>query len=204
MAQAGRQGGGSLKATDPKLIRIARRIAVMLGPDSCVVVGAMAAAVHGYARATTDVDLIFGPPLVEARKRLAQHGVKTVLKHGDRLDGDFDCLEGTIDGIDFDVLPPLVPIDWDNAVDVPLSRGELLRVVDLTTLIHLKLRAGGPQDVLDVVMLLQRHPGELARARELATAYGLAAQMEWFMNNSRIKAKAPKVRSRRSVRPGKG
>lgn len=168
----------------------------MIDSDSCLLCGAMAVAVHGYARATTDVDLVCRFPLVEARKRLADHGVRTVLKRGDPSEGDFDCLKGVLEGIDFDVLPPLVPIDWDNTIDISLDHGEVIKVVELATLIHLKLRAGGPQDVLDVVMLLQQHPQEVARARELATAYGLAAQMKSFMDSPRIKAKAPK-RSRR-------
>ena len=163
----------------------------MIDPDSCVVAGAMAVAVYGYSRATTDVDLISRVPLREARKRLADQGVKAELRRGDALRGDFDCLKGVLDGIDFDILPPIVPIDWENAVGVPLRRGATLKVVDLSTLIHLKLRAGGPQDVLDVVMLLQQHPVELVRARELATAYGLAAQMESFMKSPRVRAKAP-------------
>ena len=189
-----------MKPPDPKLVRVAHRLATMIDTDDCLVVGAMAVAVHGYARATTDVDLAFRRPLSEARKRLAEHGVKAALRHGDASEGDFDCLKGRLDGIDFDILPPLVAIDWQNAVEVPLSHGEILRVVDLPTLIHLKLRAGGPQDVIDVAMLLQQHPAEAPRAAELATAYGLAAQLESFMESPRIKAKASKNPRRRSRR----
>ena len=182
-----------MKQSDPKLVRTAHRLVSMIDPDGCVVVGAMAVAVHGYPRATTDVDLVSRLPLVEARKRLADHGVKATLRRGDVAERDFDWLKGVFDGIEFDVLPPLVPIDWDNAVEVPLGHGDTLKVVDLSTLIHLKLRAGGPQDVIDVVMLLQQHPTEASRARELATAYGLAAQLESFMRSPRIKAKGPKI-----------
>jgi hypothetical protein len=170
----------------------------MIDPNQCVVVGAMAVAVHGYPRATTDVDLVSRLPLPRVRKRLSDHGVKAALEHGNVQDGDFDCLKGVLDGIEFDVLPPLVPIDWENTVDVPLGRGETLRVVDLRTLIHLKLRAGGPQDVIDVAMLLQQHPAEAARAGELATAYGLDAQLESFMRSPRITSKGPKTPPRRS------
>jgi hypothetical protein len=187
-----------LKRSDPKLVRVAHRLTRMIDPDQCVVVGAMAVAVHGYPRATTDVDIVSRLPLPSVRKRLADHGVRAALKHGDVQDDDFDCLKGVLDGIDFDVLPPVVPIDWENAVDVPLGRGETLRVVDLRTLIHLKLRAGGPQDVIDVAMLLQQHPAEAARAGELATAYGLDAQLESFMKSPRIASKGPKRDPRRS------
>ncbi len=192
-----------MKPNDPKLVRIAHRLAVTIDPDSCAVAGAMAVAVHGYARATADVDLVSRLPLPEARKRLANQGMKSALQRGDVRKGDFDCLRGVLDRIEFDILPPLVPIDWENAVDVPLGGGETLKFVDLPTLIHLKLRAAGPQDVLDVVMLLQRHPAEAGRARELATAYGLAAQLESFMENPRVKAKAAGAARRSSRRSGK-
>jgi len=192
-----------LKPDDPKLVRIAHRLAATIDPDSCAVAGAMAVAVYGYVRATADVDLVSRLPLPDVRKQLADHGVKTTLKRGDVREGDFDYLKGFLDGIEFDILPPLVPIDWENAVDVPLGRGETLKFVDLPTLIHLKLRAGGPQDVLDVVMLLQLHPAEVQRARELATAYGLAAQLESFMESPRIKAKASGTVRRRPKRTRK-
>ena len=192
-----------MKPDDPKLVRIAYRLAATIDPDLCAVAGAMAVAVHGYPRATAEVDLVSRLPLPEARKRLTDHGVKTTLKRGDVREADFDCLKGVLEGIEFDILPPLVPIDWENAVDVPLGRGETLKFVDLPTLIHLKLRAAGPQDVLDVVMLLQLHPAEVQRARELATAYGLAAQLESFRESPRIRAKASGTVSRRSRRSRK-
>lgn len=187
-----------MKRSDPKLVRVAHRLAAMIDPDQCVVVGAMAVAVHGYPRATTDVDLVCRLPLLEARARLADHGVRAVLKRGDELAGDFDCLKGILDGIEFDILPPLVPIDWSNVVDVPLGHGATLKVVDLPALIRLKLRAGGPQDVLDVAMLLLDHPAEAERAGELATAYGIGAQLESFMKSPRIRAKRLRAPQRRT------
>jgi hypothetical protein len=185
-----------VKASDPKLVRVARLLIRIIEPGPSAVVGALAVAVHGYVRATKDVDLVTGIPLAEARRRLVENGVKATLKRGDVLEGDFSCVKGVLDGVEFDVLPLLVPVEWQNAVDLPLAGGEKLKVVDLRTLIHLKLRAGGAQDVLDVVMLLQRHPEHLPRARELATGYRLTERLESFMNDPRIKAKAPRGRRR--------
>jgi hypothetical protein len=161
----------------------------MIEVDSCALVGALAVAAHGYVRATRDVDLVTRIPLKEARERLAKHGVRARLRRGDVLAGDFPCVRGVLDGVEFDVLPPLVPIDWEQTVEIPLTSGDKLRVVDARTIIHLKLRAGGPQDVLDVAMLLQRHPEHLARARELATAYGVTERLESFLSDPRIQAK---------------
>ena len=183
-----------MRGDSATLKRVALRLTEALGEDSCVVIGAIAVAAHGYARATTDIDLVARIPLPEVRKRLSSRGVKSVLKQGDVFEGDFPCVRGVLDGVEFDILPPLVPIEWENAVDVPLGNGEKLKIIDLRSLIHLKLRAGGPQDVLDVVMLLQRRPEHLARARELATAYRVADRLESFMNDPRIKAKAPRKR----------
>jgi hypothetical protein len=186
-----------VKASAPTLVRVARLLARILEPGPSAVAGALAVAVHGYVRATKDVDLVTGIPLAEARRRLVEHGVKAALKRGDALEGDFSCVKGVLDGVEFAVLPLLVPIEWENAVELPLAGGEKLKVVDLRTLIHLKLRAGGPQDVLDVVMLLQRHPEHLPVARELATGYLLTERLESFMNDPRIRAKAPRGRRRR-------
>jgi hypothetical protein len=52
-------------------------------------------------------------------------------------------------------------------------------------------------------MLLQQHPAEVVRARELATAYGLAAQFLSFMESPRIKAKASGTVGRRARRSRK-
>ena len=63
---------------------------------------------------------------------------------GDILEGGFSCLKGEIDGIPFDVLPPLVPIAWDRALAVDIGGGTL-KVVDLDALLQLKFRADGPR-----------------------------------------------------------
>lgn len=186
----------AVKAGDPKLVRVACRLVGIIETDSCALVGALAVAAHGYVRATRDVDLVTRIPLTEARDRLAQHGVKASLRRSDALAGDFPCVRGVLDGVEFDVLPPLVPMEWENTVEIPLPGGNKLRVVDARTLIHLKLRAGGPQDVLDVAMLLQRHPEHLARARDLATAYDVTERLESFLSDPRVRAKTPR-RSRR-------
>jgi hypothetical protein len=51
-------------------------------------------------------------PLKEARKRLADYGVKASLEHGDKAAGDFDCLKGN-----FDFLTEFGPPVGMNAFD---------------------------------------------------------------------------------------
>lgn len=103
------------------LAKAAVRLAGLLGPDECVLVGGLAVGVHGYVRATDDLDFVARRPLAETRGRLRRAGIETRLLRGDALDGGFSCVKGEIDGIPFDVLPPLVPIAWERAVALELS-----------------------------------------------------------------------------------
>lgn len=151
-----------------------------------MLIGAMAVAAHGYPRATKDVDLITRLPLMRARLRLVTAGVKAVLRSGHTLDGDFSCIRGTWGGVPYDVLPQLVPIDWDNAPEVVLAPKRALRVVDLDDLLALKLRAQGPQDLLDVAMLILTHPAERERAFALAEAYRVRDRLETFLASARV------------------
>ena len=171
------------------LAAAALRLARLLGQDQCVLIGGLAVGVHGFVRATDDLDFISRRPLDLARERLRNAGIATRLLRGDVLDRGFSSLKGEIGGIPFDVLPPLVPMNWDAALAVGIAGGRL-RVVDLDGLLQLKLRAGGPQDLLDVARLVLRHPDTEARARELATAYGALDRFETWLDDPRIRAQA--------------
>jgi len=187
-----------VKGDATKLRRAALRLVGAVGEEDCAVIGALAMAIYGHVRATTDVHLVTRVPLPEVVKRLKALGVRCALRHGDKIEGDFPLVRGVIGGVAFDVLPPLVHVEWDNTETLPIGGGEALRVVGPATLIDLKLRAGGPQDVLDVVMLVLRRPEMLAPARKLAAAYRLADQFEAFLNAPRVRAKVPKSARRRS------
>jgi hypothetical protein len=172
-----------------RLTAAAARLARILGTDDCLLIGGLALGVHGYVRATDDLDFITRQPLSATRVRLRDLGIATRLLRGDALDGGFDCLKGEIDGIPFDVLPPLVPVDWDASIEVIVG-GETLKVVDLDGLLQLKFRAGGAQDLLDVVRLVLTHPAAAVRARELATAYGARDRFETWLENPRTRQQA--------------
>jgi hypothetical protein len=165
------------------------RLARLLGPDECVLIGGLAVGAHGYVRATDDIDFISRQSLTASRERLRTAGIETRLLRGDALDGGFDCLKGEIDGIPFDVLAPPVPIDWDRALAVDIGGGTL-KVVDLDGLLQLKLRAGGPQDLLDAVRIVLRHPESEARAKDLATAYCSRDRFDAWLRDPRILAQA--------------
>jgi hypothetical protein len=170
------------------LERAAVEMARMLGPDDCLLVGGMAVGAHGYVRATTDVDFVVKPPLESAQTTLERQGVPSSLKRGDVMEGDFPCLKGSLHGVPFDVMPPLVRLDWTRSVNVPMAKGARIRVVDLDGLIRLKLRASGPRDLLDVAALVLRHPEHRALAQETAAAYCVADKLEIWLNDPRLKA----------------
>jgi hypothetical protein len=172
-----------------RLTAAAVRLARLLGPEECVLIGGLAVAAHGFVRATDDIGFITRKPLDETRRKLRETGLETRLLRGDILDGGFSCLKGEIDGIAFDVLPPMVPISWDEALPVEIGGGTL-RVVPLDSLLQLKFRAGGPLDLLDVARLVLLHSGLELRARELATAYRALDRFEIWLNDPRIRAQA--------------
>ncbi len=179
------------------------RLAELLGPDECVLVGGLAVGVHGYVRATDDLDFISRRPLAETRDRLRKAGIDTRLLRGDVLDGGFSCVKGDIDGIPFDVLPPLVPVAWERTVALELPGGTL-NVVDFDGLLQLKFRAGGAQDLLDAARLVMRHPDAELRAMELATAYGARDRLEAWLRDPRTRAQAredAEFEARRSKKP---
>jgi len=163
------------------------RLADALG-DAALLIGGLAVSAWGYVRATDDIDFVASIPPAEVQQRLAAAGLASHLLEGNLLDGDIPwCVKGRIGGFAFDVLPPLVPIDFDQAVTVRLAGRKSVRVVDLETLLRLKLHAGGPQDLLDVAKLLRVHPGLVDRARTVAEKYGLWAQLDRWLSDPRVR-----------------
>jgi hypothetical protein len=135
------------------------------------IVGGVAMALHGIARATADLDvLVVAASVLDARfwEALGPEVDRHVRKGdaSDPLEGLVRCVErGTI----VDVV--VGGSDWmravvGRAVERDLA-GETLPVVDAADLILLKLYAGGPQDLLDARLLLRAQPalGDEVRRR---------------------------------------
>jgi len=186
-----------------KLVRAAHRLQEILGEDRCAVCGGVAVNAHGFLRGTRDVDVIVAFPLEEARRRLRSHGVAVRLSRGDPLQGDFPCLKGVIDvsprggrveGVPFDVLPQLVPLEPERTLEITV-RDRRLRVVDLETLIRLKLKAGGTSDLHDIGVLVHLQPAYMDRAQALAAHDpDLAGRLRSMIDDPRTRAKAREVR----------
>jgi hypothetical protein len=184
------------------LVRIAGKVAQILGSDDCLLVGGLAVGAHGFVRATRDVDFVTRMALAEARRRLRKGGISATLARGDVLEEDFSFLKGAVGGVRIDVMPPLVPLEWGRGIDLALARGERLRVVDLDGLLRLKLRARGPKDLMDAAALMLLHPELLGRARELAIAYGAVEQLEAWLRDPRLRAEIEETKAAEGLETG--
>lgn len=157
---------------------------------STALIGANALAVHGYIRATGDIDLAAATTLdklEELNRDLRAAGFSTDLRYPD----DDDPLGGSIsiwtatdeDGpideveiINF-LLPSRatrLPVQAMLRESISLGSQTVLRAVTLPHLVVLKLYAGSLRDRADIVELLARNPHtNVDEIRALCTAYHL-------------------------------
>ena len=170
----------------PDFRKVALRLAEIIGGEECQLAGGLAVAVHGFVRATKEIDLVARLPLSEVRRRLLGGGVEATLFRGDVLEGDFPCLRGVVERVPFDVLPELVAVDWERGSVVLRGKGADLRVVSLETLLAFKLKAQGPKDLMDAAMLTLLHPEVQAVALDLARSYRVADRFSRWLEDPRL------------------
>ncbi len=122
------------------------------------VVGGMAVFAQGYRRTTDDLDILLTRAgLATFRSVFEAKGYKTVAGHPKRF-------IDPVNGVTFDILITGLfpgtgkpgPISYTDPAEVSETI-EKIRVVDLPTLIQLKLAAGRYQDFADVVSLIRVH-----------------------------------------------
>jgi hypothetical protein len=180
-----------------RTLAVAERVRAALAEHGvdCALIGAMAMAVHNYARSTRDLDLGTATDpfrvLAPLARELRAQGLDAVLNepdHDDPLGGVVN-----VSGDDFD------PIQIVNFLN-PLGGGEnpgleavqqatpvpgtSFRVVDLPHLIALKLYAGGPKSKLDVIELITRNPTlDLERTRDVCARFGLGEALSSLLND---------------------
>lgn len=179
----------------------AAQLQEILGPD-CAIVGGLAVNAYGYVRATRDIDILVRMPLDQAQKLLDDRGVGTKRFKGDPLAGDFSCLKGVIpappsgtdsDPVLFDIVPELVPLQPERLVSISVH-GHALRVVDIETLIRLKLRAGGPKDLYDIGILANLNPDARQAALEhCAHKPRLLARVKGYLDDPRVASAAAEM-----------
>jgi hypothetical protein len=160
-------------------------VAAVLGRERIdyVVVGAMAAAVHGSIRATTDADALVSvgvPRLRRLARAFAKAGFSTDLRQGEAED-PIPALLAITDkhGNRVDLLAGLRGLDaeaFSRAITVPLL-GSSLRVVGREDFIAMKCFAGGPQDIADArnALTAATEPIDIDLVRRLSRRFGRPA-----------------------------
>jgi hypothetical protein len=183
-----------------KFVRAAARLLHILGERRSAIAGEMAVNAHGFVRGTRDVDVIVTMPLPEARKLLLDEGVTARLFKGDAGEGDIPRLKGVVavgsrpDAVPFHVLPALVPLQPEHCVELRV-RGHSLRVVDVATLIRLKLKAGSFHDLYDVAILAHLNPHWTDPALALAASEGsdVGERLATLLRDPRVRGQAREV-----------
>jgi hypothetical protein len=179
----------------PDFEKAALGLARLIGDQDCRLAGALAVAAYGFVRATTGVDLVARLPLAEVARRLRQGRVEARLGRGDITQGDFPCLRGVLDGVPFDVIPPLVAIDWEEGRVVLEGAAVKLRVVPLDALLAFKMKAQGPKDLMDAAMLVLLHPHMRPTALELAKAYRTEDLLRTWLEDARLVREAGAIQA---------
>ena len=169
-------GQSSLLFLDVAHILIAEKI-------TYAVIGALAAAVHGEVRGTTDADALLCVALQQLgalRTAFEDAGFQTELRFGD----DEDPIPAMLilqDGYENTVellagLRGLDPDAFTRTITVPFQ-GDTLRMIGREDFIAMKCYAGGPQDVADARAALTRRDAatDLDLLRRLTRRFGRAA-----------------------------
>jgi predicted nucleotidyltransferase len=174
-------------------LRVAARLADVLG-ERTFVIGGYAVAAWGFERATEDVDLAVDLSAAEAERRLRSAGLEVRKTRGDLRAGDIPwVLSGQMDDVPFQVMPPVLPIDWSRGREIE-AEGARFKVVGLGDLLRLKLKAAGPKDFMDVTELLEAHPDLAAETRAVAEAYGVGDDLARWVKHKRPRPGARKRR----------
>jgi hypothetical protein len=137
-------------------------------------IGGLAVSAWGFPRATQDIDFLVSIPppstLKAFRKGLEEHGFPTKAVHGAPADPVPCVVRASRGGIPIDML--VVTRKWEEeavqaAVSVQLGEARI-PVVTPEYLIAMKLKAGGPRDLLDARELLSMSEVDMESLRDLA------------------------------------
>ncbi len=181
--------------SEPTLLA-AEKVAAILaraGIDS-VLIGAAALAVHGYPRATQDIDLatyVEPKRLAAVAPDLRQEGFSAEMSPPDANDPLGGVLHVGAEGIDpieivnfsnppANGFPALLGVALQDAL--PYREGTSLRVVSLPHLVVFKLYAGGLGSKNDVLELLSRNPDvDLKALRDMCRRFRLDRRLEAWL-----------------------
>lgn len=169
----------------PANLRVAERIATMLGESKVpvVVIGAVALAAHRYTRFTEDIDLGVLASQTEMQRLtdlLRAEGFDVAFHQPDAddpLGGVIDVSGpfGLVQIINFEDRFPAIIHDALADADMRVRPDSALRIVPIPQLVALKLYAGGWKSHADIVELLRRNPDvDLDAIRETCEQYRLS------------------------------
>jgi len=154
------------------------------------VIGALALAAHGVVRASEDLDLLVLDRSVLARDFWTDWTATSEIeiRRGDPDDPLAGVVRIRADGEILDLVvgrEPWMPAVLERRIEIQLGP-RALPVVSRADLVLLKLFAGGPQDLLDVELLLAAHPGDLKAEVErlLKGRSGLERAWQLFLKRS--------------------
>jgi hypothetical protein len=181
-----------MNETADRTLRVGADVAALLAELGypCAVIGAVALAVHGYARATQDLDLATLVRTPHELRGLAQRLRDRGYDVEERMPDAEDPLGGvlTVNAAGAD---PVQIVNYFNPWNgwAPCGKEALehavantlpdLAVVDLPHLVALKIYAGGRKSALDVLELLSLHDdADTEKARAVCRAVGLGAEFD--------------------------
>ena len=163
---------------EESLLRCARTVSEILGPDSCAVIGGMALSAFGFVRGTLDADFISSGEPMAMNAALRGKGVESQLTWGDPDDPLPWVIRGEVGGVPFDILPQVAGTRVDRGTFLP-DLG--ITVCSVEDFIALKCFAGGPQDLADIANLIGVRPDLRTSALRVAGAYGLSERLLSFL-----------------------
>jgi predicted nucleotidyltransferase len=173
-----------MKARGPgQSVMLLLDVAAMLRKEKVdyAVIGAMAAAVHGAVRATTDADALTSvsvSKLAQLEKAFRRAGFDTELRRGDADDpipallaltdryGNRVDLLGGLRGLDPEVFSRTVAVSF---------QGDSIQVIGREDFIAMKCFAGGPQDAADARLAMRAAQVDLDLIRRVTRRFGRAA-----------------------------
>jgi len=154
-----RHNGGYVRADDFKAV--IREALAGTSKFNVVVGGGLAVAVHGFARATRDIDLVIRVPFRKIRQVMEDRGFQfdSTISFGKQ--GRIHLFEKSGAGVDF------LEFDDDSFYEHILKRAETselfgfqVKVMSLEDLIVTKLLSYRSKDQIDLLELLKKKPDE--------------------------------------------
>ena len=164
------------------------------------VIGGVALSIWGTPRTTMDIDFLVNievPKRKEFVDALNSLGMHAVLTDSDIMDPVPCIIRAEYNRIPIDFI--CVSKTWEleavkNAMSIHIEEIPI-DFVDVSRLIILKLKAGGPQDLLDVVNIIESNSDlDLENLQEIAETYKVSKKLSQLLRPSSVSRRPQKIR----------